>query len=113
MSSLELGEQPAAFTRPAEFDIRATMTAQPWDIGSDPQSVATVRFDSDVSWWAARTLGVVAVEGEALEVELPVSNEDAFVGWILSFGASAEVLVPDQMRDVIRSRVQAAVAGVR
>ncbi|HEY6628993.1 MAG TPA: WYL domain-containing protein, partial [Acidimicrobiia bacterium] len=63
-------------------------------------------------WWAARTLGVVAVDGEPLEVELPVSNEDAFVGWILSFGASAEVLAPDQMRDEIRSRVQAAVSGV-
>ncbi len=55
---------------------------------------------------------MIAVDGESLEVEVPVSNEDAFVGWILSFGASAEVLAPDEMRDEIRSRVRAAVSGV-
>ncbi len=112
MSALELGEEAGVFKRPADFDVRATMIAQPWDMGSDPQLAAKVRFDPEVAWWAARTLGVVAVDGEPLEVELPVSNEDAFVGWILSFGDSAEVLAPDQMRDVIRSRVQAAVSGV-
>lgn len=112
MAALEVGDEPGSFTRPAGFDIKSTMITQPWELGSDPKLVATVRFDPDVAWWAARTLGVGAVDGEPLEVELPVSNEDAFVGWILSFGASAEVLSPEEMRTEIRARVQAAVAGV-
>jgi predicted DNA-binding transcriptional regulator YafY len=61
-----------------------------------------------VSWWAARTLGVPVAGGEPLEIELPVTNRDAFVGWILSFGASAEVLGPDDLRAEILQRVVAA-----
>jgi predicted DNA-binding transcriptional regulator YafY len=112
MADLEVGDEPTAFTRPAGFDIRATMVSQPWDLGSEPKTVAKVRFDPEVAWWAARTLGVSAVDDKPLEVDLPVSNADAFVGWILSFGASAEVVSPDELRAEIRSRVQAAVAGV-
>ena len=112
MADLEIGDEPGSFSRPPLFDIRATMISHPWDLGSEPTLVAKVRFDPEVAWWAARTLGVDAVDGEPLEVELPVSNEDAFVGWILSFGASAEVLSPGSMRAEIRSRVQAAVKGV-
>jgi predicted DNA-binding transcriptional regulator YafY len=37
-----------------------------------------------------------------------VTNRDAFIGWILSFGASAEVLGPDDLRAEIRQRVEAA-----
>ena len=112
MADLEVSDEPTAFTRPAGFDIRATMVSQPWDLGSEPKMVAKVRFDPEVAWWAARTLGVSAVDDKPLEVDLPVSNADAFVGWILSFGASAEVVSPDELRAEIRSRVQAAVAGV-
>ncbi len=43
MSDLELGEDAGAFNRPVGFDIRATMIAQPWDMGSDP---AAEREDS-------------------------------------------------------------------
>jgi proteasome accessory factor B len=111
MSDLEVGEVSGSFKRPATFDIRATMISQPWDLGSDPTLVATVRFDPEVAWWAARTLGVGSIDGQPLDVDLPVSNEDAFVGWILSFGAAAEVLSPESMRAEIRARVQAAVAG--
>jgi predicted DNA-binding transcriptional regulator YafY len=113
MTDLELSDEPGAFARPAGFDIRATMISQPWDLGSERKLVAKVRFDPEVAWWAARTLGVSAIDGKALEVDLPVSNADAFVGWILSFGASAEVVSPDELRTEIRSRVLAAVAGVK
>jgi proteasome accessory factor B len=112
MALLEVGEEPGSFAPPSDFDIRATMISQPWDLGSEPKLVAKVRFDPEVAWWAARTLGVGAIDGKPLEVDLPVSNHDAFVGWILSFGASAEVISPEEMRDEIRARVQAAVAGV-
>jgi len=111
ITKLEVGEQPGAFRKPKGFDIRAVVDSQPWEAGPDPTVEVTVRFAPDLAWWAARSLGLPEPEGELTAV-VPVSNVDAFVGWVLSFGASAEVLAPDQMRDEIRSRVQAAVSGV-
>jgi proteasome accessory factor B len=108
ISSLRVGEDGGAFQRPKGFDLKTAMSTQPWEAGSDETVVATVRFDADVSWWAARTLGVQTSDGEALELDLPVANRDAFIGWVLSFGASAEVLSPEDLRREIRTRVEAA-----
>jgi predicted DNA-binding transcriptional regulator YafY len=71
-----------------------------------------VVFDDEVAWWAGRTLGVDHQEG-ALEVSIPVSNQDAFIGWILSFGPNAEVLAPDELRAAVRERIEASLAGVK
>ena len=108
ISELKVGDEPAAFKRPRSFDVKRAMAGHPWEAGTDATVPAMVRFDADVSWWAARTLGVPVAGGEPLEIELPVTNRDAFVGWILSFGASAEVLGPDDLRDEILQRVEAA-----
>ena len=37
-----------------------------------------------------------------------VANRDAFIGWVLSFGASAEVLAPAELRAEILNRVNSA-----
>jgi predicted DNA-binding transcriptional regulator YafY len=36
---------------------------------------------------------------------MAVVNRDAFVGWVLSFGASAEVIGPPELRDAVAQRV--------
>jgi predicted DNA-binding transcriptional regulator YafY len=43
---------------------------------------------------------------------LPVSNRDAFIGWILSFGPSAEIVSPPELRAELLGRVEAALTGV-
>jgi len=108
ISDLEVGEEPGAFKRPKGFDIKLALSAQPWESGTDEKVSARVRFDPEVSWWAARTLGVSTPDNEALQVEVPVANRDAFIGWILGFGASAEVLEPGDLRQAVRDRVEAA-----
>jgi predicted DNA-binding transcriptional regulator YafY len=108
MSELEVGDDRGAFERPRRFDVKKAMSNHPWEAGSDEVIAATVRFDAEVSWWAARTLGVEAPAGEPLQQELPVANRDAFIGWVLSFGASAEVLGPEDLRLQIWERVEAA-----
>jgi predicted DNA-binding transcriptional regulator YafY len=52
------------------------------------------------------------VKDGPLEATIPVSNRDAFIGWILSFGPSAEVLAPPDLRDEILARVAAALTGM-
>lgn len=104
---LSVSEDQGTFRKPRGFDVKAVMDTQPWETGSDPQVEATVRFDEEVAWWAARTLGV-AHEGGDLVATVPVANRDALIGWVLSFGDSAQVLGPDEVRQDIRNRVASA-----
>ena len=107
IADLSVGGTPNAFTKPRGFDIKAAVDAQPWEAGVDPSVTTTVRFDEEVAWWAARSLGVTEPHGE-LTTDVEVANRDAFIGWVLSFGASAEVLAPQEMREAIADRVRAA-----
>ncbi len=111
VDSLEIGENPGAFEKPKNFDIKAVVASQPWEAGSDPEVETTVRFDPEVAWWAARSLGLPEPEAE-LTATVPVANRDAFVGWVLSFGGSAEVLEPPEMRDAVAGRVREALEQV-
>lgn len=108
ISDLEVGKQAEAFPRPKRFQVKRAMSTHPWEAGTDEAVTATVRFDADVAWWAARNLGVEA-PADALEIELPVANRDAFIGWILSFGPDAEVLGPADLRQQVLDRVGAAI----
>jgi len=110
ISKVVAGEA-GSFRRPEGFDPKAVLQAQPWETGADDAVEAAVVFDEDVAWWASRTLGVDYSDGP-LEVQLPVSNRDAFIGWILSFGPSAEIVSPPELRAELLSRVEAALAGV-
>jgi len=107
MGAMQLDEDSGAFTRPADFDLRSEIDAHPWEAGSDETVVATVRFEPEMAWWAARTLRVDHATGP-LTVDLPVSNVDAFLGWILSFDDAAEVLEPPELRQQLVERVKAA-----
>jgi proteasome accessory factor B len=113
ISGLELGSEPGEFDRPKRFDVRRAMTNHPWEAGTDQVITATVRFEPEVAWWAARLLGGGVAAGDALETDLQVANRDSFVGWVLSFGALAEVLAPDELRALVRERVDAAMANAR
>lgn len=109
IEDLEVVSDPDAFSKPAGFDIRKAVVSQPWEAGPGPGTIAKVRFDEDVAWYAARSLGLDARD-EPLETEVEVANFDAFVGWVLSFGASAEVLSPPELREAVLDRVERAVS---
>lgn len=108
IENLRVGEKPDAFDKPKGFDIRAVVDSQPWEAGTDPVIETTVRFDPDVAWWAARSLGLPEPEDGELVASVAVANRDAFVGWVLSFGATAEVLAPAEMREAVARRVEDA-----
>lgn len=112
MEDVAPGDRPNAFEPRPDVDIRAELDTQPWEAGEEAPRTVTVRFDPDVAWWAVRRLGrspdaVERLPGGAVEVELAVSHVEAFIGWVLSFGAGAEVLAPDE----VRARVVDRIAG--
>jgi proteasome accessory factor C len=109
IEELTVGEKPNAFSKPKGFDIRRVVANQPWEAGSDPEVETVVRFDAEVAWWAARSLGLPE-PSEELTATVSVANRDAFVGWVLSFGGSAEVLEPAEMRQAVAERVTEALA---
>lgn len=111
IDDLAVGERPNAFTKPKGFDIKTMVDSQPWEAGLDPLLTTEVRFDEDVAWWAARSLGLDEPDGDLITT-VEVANRDAFVGWILSFGTSAVVLGPEEMRAEVRDRVNAALGQV-
>lgn len=111
IETLEDVGEAGSFDKPRDFDVRSIMDAQPWETGGGDEVEAEVRFDPEVAWWAARTLRIEEPEDE-LVTRMPVANRDAFIGWILSFGPSAEVLGPPEIRQDIESRVKAALEGL-
>jgi predicted DNA-binding transcriptional regulator YafY len=111
IENLSVDGDLGGFSKPRGFDVRKAVDSQPWEAGQDPLIEAEVRFSPEVSWWAARTLGLPEPDGE-LVARVPVANHDAFVGWVLSFGEHAVVTSPPEMRAEVRDRVLAALEGV-
>jgi predicted DNA-binding transcriptional regulator YafY len=111
VSNLRLGEEVDSFPKPRGFDVRRVLDELPWETGGEGKIEAEVTFEADVAWWAARTLGLPEADG-LLRASVPVANPDAFIGWVLSFGESAEVISPAALRDEVRSRVVAALSAV-
>lgn len=105
IEKLQVGEETDAFAKPKDFDIRSVVDSQPWEAGSEDVVETSVRFDPEVAWWAARSLGLAEPDGELI-ASVSVANRDAFVGWVLSFGDSAEVLEPAEMREAVATRVR-------
>jgi proteasome accessory factor B len=114
IENLTVADTPGAFTRPEGFSIAEALADLPWEVGSEGAIEARVRFGPEVAWWASRQLGgatIIEEETDAagsMVVVMPVSNQEAFIGWVLSFGDDAEVIGPPRLRAAIVSRIRAA-----
>lgn len=103
-----------ASSPPEGFDATAQLEAGPWGLGK-PAAKARVSFSPKVSWWAiASTPGVNVVKTRKdrwVEVDVPASESDSFVSWVLSFGADARLISPKALRDQVVAKLQAVVVG--
>jgi len=100
---------------PADFRAEEKLPAQAWEIGPDDPSDATVRFSSDVRWWAEQNLAsVTSVEGPdgSLDVRLPVANLDALVSWVLELGPEVEIVTPPAARERLVEHLEAFLGSV-
>ncbi|MGA9596579.1 MAG: WYL domain-containing protein [Acidimicrobiia bacterium] len=106
--AVSAGETPKAFERPAGFRASEFIPETAWEAGGEEQ-MATVRVDPEMAWWARRQIGtrgsVVETPDGGIEVELPVANPEAFIGWVLAFEEKAELLDPPELRRRLIERV--------
>lgn len=107
----ELALTDRQYERDPRIRVASELEAHPWEAGTDPVVPATVRIDPDLAWWAERRLGRGQLESHSepdgsLVVTLDVTNPDAFVGWVLGFGTSAEVVSPPEMRQRMIERIK-------
>lgn len=106
---IRTGEEAEVFRRPEGFRVADALPRAPWEAGEE-ELAATVRFDSEVAWWARRQLppdaAVRELAGGDLEAELTVANPDAFVGWLLGFEDRAEIVAPPELRHLLVGRVR-------
>lgn len=107
-----------SFERPADFDVRESFPSDPKvlpgaiDVGSD---TAKVRVDaSDVNvvidQYGESALTSALPDGSGI-FDIPCSNVDAFVHWLMGFVERAEVLEPAPLRSYVVSWLEAIVAG--
>lgn len=109
---LVVGDDPDAFERTPGLTVSSALARHPWETGTGEALDVTIRFDASAAWWAERRLGASGVSGTknpdgSTDVRLTVNHLDAFLGWILSFGADAEVLSPPEVRAALVERVEA------
>jgi proteasome accessory factor B len=86
---------------PETFNAAEAVGAHPWAVGSDDLAPVIVRFDRSMRWWAEQNLGslqTTEAPDEALDVQLPVSNIDALVSWVIGFGDTVEIRAPETAR---------------
>jgi predicted DNA-binding transcriptional regulator YafY len=95
------GERSGAFTTPHGFDPADAVLHHPWEAGRD-LTVASVVFDEPVAWIAERELGPnTAIDRGAdgsITATVEIAAPSAFLGWLIGFGADAEIIEPPELR---------------
>jgi predicted DNA-binding transcriptional regulator YafY len=97
---------------PDGFQATRYLEAGPWGLGR-PAARARVSFSSKVAWWAVPSVPgakVLRVRRDGwVDVEVPASQTDSFVSWVLSFGPDARVASPISIRDQVVATLEALV----
>lgn len=100
---------------PEGFSPRAQLAAGPWGLG-EPETRARVAFSPKVAWWALAGIPGAKVlrtrKDGWTEAEVPATNGESFVSWVLSFGPDAEVLSPEELRDAVVAGVEAVLGSL-
>jgi proteasome accessory factor B len=94
---------------PASFSAADHVERGPWVPGGE--ELAAVAFAPHIAWAAANSLRGASTRGPRgdgwVVVEIPMSDEHEMAGWILGFGADAEVLEPEELRANVMARLEA------
>ncbi|MGH2693872.1 MAG: helix-turn-helix transcriptional regulator [Actinomycetota bacterium] len=99
VSAIELLD--GSFEPPDDLDLSSHMQTEAWEIGSEEPATAVVRFAADIRWWAEQNMDRLPsreAPAGALELDLPVANDDALLSWVIGFGDSVEIVSPERLR---------------
>jgi proteasome accessory factor B len=102
-----------ASSPPEGFDATAQLEAGPWGLGK-PAARARIAFSPKVVWWALSDALGAEILGTRkdgwVEVEVPASETERFVSWVLSFGPDARLYSPKPIRDQVVARLEAVLS---
>jgi predicted DNA-binding transcriptional regulator YafY len=101
---------------PQGFDASEYVAGEAFEIGGGPQKTAVIRFAPSLRWWAEQSWPDAArseTPDGGLEVEIPVSNVDALVSWVVGFGDEVEIVRPESARAAMISHLQPFLDGAR
>lgn len=102
MSEMKIDEAGSMYERPASFDPAAALP----DFGRssrDMSMTARIRFDADVAEIAldqASIVTEVARDADSVTVDITVSSEPGFLGWMLGFDDKAVIESPEPLAEV-------------
>jgi predicted DNA-binding transcriptional regulator YafY len=115
IASAALGE--TRFEVPPDFDFEAR-TASAFGVVADPAEPVRIRFAQrwalyvqEHDWHPSQHFSLTAEGGVELAMEVGIGDE--LRGWVLSFGAGAEVLAPAALRDDVAAELARAGAWYR
>ena len=97
------------YSVPESFDAAAHLGGEAWEVGPDEPEPATVRFSPGMRWWAEQNLHGSAqreAPGGGLDVDLPVSNLDALISWVIGFAGEVQIVTPESARDQMRAHLR-------
>lgn len=98
------------FSVPTDFNIRDFYKREPWDLGVGEVCKIKMKVSPRFSWWMKNKWEggnnfAEQSDGSGI-LELEARNIDAFIRWVLQFGAEIEVLSPQKIRDMMRSKIE-------
>ncbi len=101
------------FEYPAGFDPKAHMQG-PFGLIRGPREKVTLRFDEPAAYFATRrkvhpTQTWRPVDGGVV-MEMEPEGTEEMIGWVLSFGAKAEVIGPKGLRERVVKELRGALA---
>jgi len=98
--AVELESGAGQFTRPNNV---ASGPPPPWRLGDDEEIVVELRVDAGHAEWVRSLAGEETVAGQSpdgsVHFKLPVTNREAFRGFVLGLLDRAEVMGPPEVRD--------------
>jgi len=94
-------------------DVEADVPRGPWAIESSEE--ALVAFAPETAWWVERRTGARR-ENERddgwVELAFPLSDREMVCSWILGFASDAVVVAPEDLREMVVTRLEQAAAGL-
>ncbi|MFC1707609.1 helix-turn-helix transcriptional regulator [Planctomycetota bacterium] len=110
--TVQLGGGPRSFAVPEDFNVHEHMERAPWaastDDGARPLEVA-VLLDRDIAWFVDGPVASTSLEERedgSVVHRLQVTDEAAFVSWLLRHAQHVRVLEPASLRKRFRDAVR-------
>lgn len=108
----DLADEGEGVDLPEGFSAADHVERGPWVAAGE--DLAAVAFAPDVAWAATNTFRGASTRGPRddgwIVVDIPMADEHEIAGWILGFGADAEVISPENLRTGVRSRLETILA---